>query len=106
MEKSITESNLGLICIRFKIDRAYRLSCTRFRKIVVIHVDPFVTDPVKYDLFLSGSDRASPMYKIILRHRHPVVKNYLLDLRKVYWREFSVHLEGFHERLDVISTVS
>ena len=46
------------------------------------------------------------MYEIVLRHRHPVVKNYLLDLRKVYWREFSVHLEGFHERLDVISTVS
>ena len=46
------------------------------------------------------------MYKIILRHRHAVVENNLLDLGKIDRTHFTVDSKSFHERLDIECSVS
>ena len=46
------------------------------------------------------------MHKIILRHRHTVVKYNLLYLCKLHWIDFLISLELFHEAGHVVGTIT
>ena len=106
MEKSESESDLFLIDFSREVDRAYRLCSLVFRKTVIVHGDTLTLHPVENDILLRFGERTAPMYKIVLRHRHPVVKHDFLDLCEVDRTDFRVDLQSFHYRLDVICTIA
>ena len=106
MKELEAEIGLCLIILHIGINRPYRLVGAVFRKSVRIKRRTLSLDPIQHDVTLLGCKRAAPMHKVILRHRHAVVKNDLLNLCKIHCIHFAVHLDSLHELRDVICTIS